>query len=550
MVTWPEALALRSEAALITARRRSASGVYNLPNALLRDGGSFRNVSFFDVLAAESRASLTPWILLITAAALVLSRLLATDRPRFKVVLGLLGLHVLGLVATAAAHESPVVAEQIRTPTWVFGALAFVGSAATILFSAVLPRLRIPAPRIVQDVLVALTMVVVAVLVLGRAGVNLSGLIATSAVFTAMLGFSLQDVIGNIAGGLALQVDSSLEEGDWIKVNDVTGRVVEIRWRHTAVETRNWETVLIPNTVMTKSNVIILGRRRGQAKQLRRWVYFNVDWRHQPGDVIHVVQTAVRAAQLDRVAREPAPNVVLMDMTDTFGKYAVRYYLTDIAVDDPTDSEVRSCVFFALQRAEMSLALPAHALFVTEETADRKAGKKQQQLARRQKLLERLTLFAGLSNETRAELAQRIRYAPFAGGEVMTRQGAEAHWLYLVEDGKAAVRVTEGGHEREVAQLAGPCFFGEMSLLTGEPRSATVVALGEVECFRLDKAALQDLIAERPEIAEQLARAVSERQVGLLAAKEGLSAEVAGRRAAEEANALLRRIRTFFALSE
>lgn len=506
-------------------------------------------MSFFEALGQEAVQSYTPWVLAVAAITFVLSKAIAVDKPRFKALFFFVGAHLTLLVATAGFHAAgSTLAELTRSPTWVFGAVSLVACGATLLFSVILPRVRLHTPLIVQDVVVGIAMVATAVAVLSRAGVNLSGLIATSAVFTAMLGFSLQDVIGNIAGGLALQVDNSIEEGDWIRVGDVTGKVVEVRWRHTAVETRNWETVLIPNTVMTKSNVFILGKRRGQPRQLRRWVYFNVDWRFQPGDVVNVVQTAVRAAQIERVAREPQPNVVLIDMTETFGKYAVRYYLTDIAVDDPTDSEVRACVYFALQRADMTLAMPAHALFVTEETSDRKAIKTEKQLARRRQLLETLELFKGLAAEERNELARHMKYAPFARGEVMTRQGADAHWLYLVEDGEATVRVSDGLNDREVAQLKGPCFFGEMSLLTGESRSATVVANGEVECFRLDKAAMQKVIAARPEVAEQLARVLAERKVTLQAVKEGLSADAARERAARETNALLSRIRSFFAL--
>lgn len=133
-------------------------------------------------------------------------------------------------------------------------------------------------------------------------------------------------------------------------------------------------------------------------------------------------------------------------------------------------------MYFALQRADMTLAMPAHAVFVTQETTDRKAIKTEKQVIRRRQLLASLELFSGLSDAERTELARTMKYAPFAEGEVMTRQGAEAHWLYLMEDGKAVVRVSDGLNDREVAQLAGPCFFGEMSLLTGEPRSATVIA--------------------------------------------------------------------------
>ena len=164
-------------------------------------------------------------------------------------------------------------------------------------------------------------------------------------------------------------------------------------------------------------------------------------------------------------------------------------------------------------------------------------------------LLANLDLFSGLSEIERTNLARTMKYAPFAKGEVMTRQGAEAHWLYLMEDGKAIVRVSDGLKDREVASLEGPCFFGEMSLLTGEPRSATVVADSEVECFRLDKAAVQQIIDARPELAEQLAKLLADRKVALQSAKEGLSADAASERAAREANALLRRIRSFFALS-
>ncbi len=505
---------------------------------------------FFEILWAEATRSFTPLVLLLAAIAFLLGKWVAIDKPRFKAMFFFVAAHLIGLLATAAfGSVGSNLEELFRTPTWILAAASLVGACATLLFAVVLPRMRLHAPLIVQDVVVAIAMVGSTLAVLSRAGVNLSGLIATSAVFTAMLGFSLQDVIGNIAGGLALQVDNSIETGDWIKVGDVTGRVIEIRWRHTAVETRNWETVLIPNTVMTKSNVMILGRRRGQPVMLRRWVYFNVDWRFQPGDVISVVQSAMRGAHLERVAREPEASVVLMDMTETFGKYAVRYWLTDIAVDDPTDSTVRACVYFALMRADMTLAMPAHALFVTEETVDRKAIKTEKQVVRRRQLLSALDLFAGLSEGERTELARTMKYAPFAKGEVMTRQGADAHWLYLMEDGKALVRVSDGLNDREVAQLHGPCFFGEMSLLTGEPRSATVVADSEVECFRLDKAAVQKIIDGRPALAEQLAKLLADRKVALQSAKEGLSADAARERSAKEANALLSRIRSFFALS-
>lgn len=506
-------------------------------------------MSFFDALVKEAGLAWTPWLLVLLVVSWAVARLGTSSHPRFKAVFFFAAVHVAGVLTSAALRAlGSSHAETFWVPTWVLGSVAFVGAAAILLFGVILPRLHLAAPPILQDVLVGVASIVVAVMVASRANVNLSGLIATSAVLTAVLGFSLQDVIGNIAGGLALQVDGALEPGDWIKVGDVTGRVVEVRWRHTALETRNWETVLIPNSALMKSQVTLLAKRQGQPSLMRRWVSFNVDWRFPPSDVIDVVEAAVRAAELPNVAKEPQPSCVLMDMSDTFGKYAVRYWLSDLAVDDGTDSAVRTCVYFALKRADMPQAIPAHALFLTEETADRQATKTRRQLERRLALLGKLDLFAPLSEPERVELSNHLKYAPFTRGEVMTKQGATAHWLYLMEDGQAAVRVSEGSLDREVATIHGPTLFGEMSLLTGAPRSATVIATSDVECFRLDKAAVQELLDARPALAQQLADLLARRQVELDAAREGLDADAARAREQRAAHDFLSRIKHFFSL--
>jgi CRP-like cAMP-binding protein len=336
--------------------------------------------------------------------------------------------------------------------------------------------------------------------------------------------------------------------GDWIKVGDVTGRVVEVRWRYTAIETRNWETVLVPNLMFVRGHVIVLGRRAGKPILWRRWVYFNVDWKHQPSDVIEVVQGAVRGAEIDRVAADPAPSCVLMDMADSYGKYALRYWLTDLAADDPTDSEVRTRIYFALQRAEIKLAIATQGIHVTQDLSDAPAVKTERQTERRKAMLKAVGFFNTLSEGEFDELARTLRYAPFARGEVITRQGAEAHWLYLIEEGSASVRVSEEGVEREVAKLGPAMVFGEMSLLTGARRSATVVAETDVECFRLEKAAFQKVIERRPELVGHFAETLAKRTAELQSVREGLDAEATRRRKESNEIDLLGRIRTFFGL--
>ncbi len=504
-------------------------------------------MNFFDVLWAEATLAKTLYLLLMTALALLSSRA-AHVQQRFRGVLFFTGMHLLLLLvnATLLFIGSPLSAE-FRIPTWVFGSVGFVAAGAVVVFGALLPKLRIYIPRIMQDVTVAVLASVTAVIVASRAGVNLSGLIATSAVLTAVLGLSLQDVIGNVAGGLALQIDTSVDVGDWIKVNDITGRVTEVRWRYTAVETRDWETVLIPNIVLLRNQVTVLGRRAGQPTKLRRTVSFSVDWQTQPSDVIDVVQTAIRGALIERVASDPAAEVLLVDLGESTTKYVVRYWLNDLTKAELTDSQVRTRIFFALQRADMRLAMPSQHVFVTQEE-QQQAVVSEKNLGRRRSVLERVELFSVLSSDEINELAAGLRYAPFTAGEVMTRQGAEAHWLYLVEDGTASVRVGDGVTEREVAKLGPLSFFGEMSLLTGRPRAATVVAVTDVECFRLDKNAFQKVLQKRPELAKVFAEALTKRTIELEAAKQGIDAETAKARTKTSESDLFAQIKSFFRL--
>jgi small-conductance mechanosensitive channel len=109
-------------------------------------------------------------------------------------------------------------------------------------------------------------------------------------------------------GGMAIQMERTIAVGDWIKVNDNVGVVKEIRWRQTSIETRNWDTVVIPNGVLMKSSVVVWAGARGRPRQHRQYVYFNVDYRYPPTEVIAAVNSAVAADPLPNVAAEPAPH--------------------------------------------------------------------------------------------------------------------------------------------------------------------------------------------------------------------------------------------------
>jgi small-conductance mechanosensitive channel/CRP-like cAMP-binding protein len=487
-------------------------------------------------------------------AAFTLFVYVPSERARIRKALLLFALAIVGLLIAAALLTSGAT-ENSSAYRWVSWAalmvegVAVINLAGVLFFEVTLGALKLKPPRIMRDLLSALAYFVLAIGLLSHVGVDLTGIVATSAVVTAVVGFSLADTLGNIMGGMALQMERVISVGDWIRVDRLEGQVKEISWRQTSIETRDWDTVVIPNSVLMKGQVTLLGHRLGAPRQQRRWVYFNVDFRHSPTDVIDSVQAALCAEPIAHVAAEPRAHCILIDFKESYATYAVRYWLTDMALPDPTDSVVRSRIYFALRRAGVPLSIPAQKRYVVEESAASRARDREQEVEQRMEALRHIELFQSLTEDERYELATRLSVAPFVRDEAITRQGAEAHWLYIITKGEADVRVTVDGESERVASLHQGDFFGEMGLMTGAPRTATVIALTDVECYRLDKEGFNNILSRRPEIAEDISHILARRRVELEAVRGELSEEAMRHRMQSAQSALLGRIRSFFKLS-
>lgn len=408
--------------------------------------------------------------------------------------------------AAAVFHEAAIIGAGI----------AIIRLCGLLAFRIVLPMAHLQPPRIAEDIFVIIAYLAWGLVRLRYAGLDLGSIVATSAMITAVVAFSMQDTLGNILGGLALQLDNSIEIGDWIKVDDVVGRVLDIRWRSTLIETRNWETVVFPNSQLMKAKFQVLGRRSGQPVQLRRWIWFNVSLNTTPRQVIRAVEESILLADISNVAKSPAPNCVLMEIDKGVSRYALRYWLSDLAVDDPTDAAVRWHVYTALERAGIHLEVERQNVHYVKENQKYEGVVHQREAQQRVKTLRRVELFEQMTDEELSALAERLKYAQFAKGNIISRQGAIAHWLYIIINGEAEVYLeTADGERRSVNLLSKGSFFGEMGMMTGAPRTASVIARTDVECYRLDKEAFAGIMQARPGLAEEMTHILLERRAQL-----------------------------------
>ena len=492
-----------------------------------------------------------PYLLAVAALiAILLARTLRAERGALTGTLLFLGLALLGELAGAVVEAAGMARAGgiVRDAAVVATGLALIRLGGLALFRTVLPAAGLRTARIVEDIVLVLAYVGWGMLRLRLAGLDLASLVTTSAVITAVVAFAMQDTLGNVLGGLFLELDRSIAIGDWIRLDDLSGRVTEIRWRHTSIRTRNGETVIVPNSALMKSRFTVIGNPDQEEVRWRRWVWFEVAFDTPPAKVLAAAEEALAGAEVPRVAREPKPSCVLMEFGPGEFKYALRYWLTDPQADDATDTLVREHLLAALQRAGIVLALPQYVFHQIKENEARAAALQAREIEARVAALRGVELFARLEREELRSLAQRLVRAPFAAGDVITRQGAIAHWLYLLVKGEAEVWVEAAdGPRRRVATLGPGQVFGEMGMMTGEPRRATITARTDVECYRLDKAGFEGIIRTRPAIAEDISRVLAARAGGLKQTVE--EAEAAATAAKLQSESLLERVRAFFGLT-
>ncbi len=424
---------------------------------------------------------------------------------------------------------------------FLLGILAYlVVRALNSLIFGLAFRLRrgFEAPTLVRNVFSILAFTLLFLLIFSWIfpKVNLGALFTTSAIFGVILGLALQDTLGNFFSGISLQADRPFQVGDVITVGQQkhTGVVEEITWRAIKIRTFTNHVVLINNSTAAKEPIEVSPRENLNA----RLVWFNTLYTDSPAKTIHVVREAVREA--DNVSAKVGPIVRIRNLGDNGVEYEVKYWLDDYAKYNDTDALVRQRIWYAFRRAGLSFAYPTRTLFV-----DRKA---RGSLPERDgsAIIERLSavdIFAPLSGEETATLAQASKRHIFAPGETVIRAGDPGSSMFVVHNGRVSVQVSENGRPRTVATLQDGDFFGEMALFTGEPRTANIVAVEETEVLEIGHEAMKRVFDTNPDLVESLSHIIAERRQGLVLQAHSSIGE------ADESAGIISAIKRFFGMS-
>jgi small-conductance mechanosensitive channel len=385
-------------------------------------------------------------------------------------------------------------------------ALGFLVARVALLVTfdwVLLQRMGVSPPRLMREVVALLVYLGLAALILRSMGVEVTGLFATSAVITVVVGLALQQTLGNLLAGLALVWEQHLRIGTWVVMDGTVGLIEQTGWRSLMLRTRLRERLLIPNSDVGSARITILGSgERPVAVPVRLGVAYGV-----PPDTAKEVFRRV-AADIPGVLADPAPRILTVEFADSAVIYECRLWsLTPWCRDDLRD--------LFLTRAHAALAREGMEIPFPQRTLHRAARPQPRDTAeRRRRALTGSELFRELSEAALDGLAEGSRMHRFAPGEAAVRTGEISTALYLIATGSAVV---EQG-VRQIGTLSAGDFFGETAFLSGTPRVATVRAAGgPIEVVEIDESCLRPLLEEHEELADHLAQKMAARR---LAAEE------------------------------
>jgi CRP-like cAMP-binding protein len=158
-------------------------------------------------------------------------------------------------------------------------------------------------------------------------------------------------------------------------------------------------------------------------------------------------------------------------------------------------------------------------------------------------------LFRPLSAEELGRVMARSRPLHYAAGERVIEEGSPGDSFFVIDRGEVEVSKNMGGARRTLARLMEGQFFGEMALLTGEPRAATVDAVTDVDLFTIDKAAFHGILVANPAIAVDISTILAERREALHQAEGDLTARYdPAASSGELKERILDRIRSYFGI--
>jgi small-conductance mechanosensitive channel/CRP-like cAMP-binding protein len=352
-------------------------------------------------------------------------------------------------------------------------------------------------PRLVRQIIAGAAWLIGIGITVGMLwDVPVGSLMTTSGLLVAVIGIALKNMISDLVNGITLPV----KVGDWVEVAGLKGRVIEISWRATKL-LHDQTTITIPNTHFISHPIRNFSPEGGFYIDTVRIVLPLTVTAYQAERIL-----VGAAHQIEAVARLPnIPEARIIRFTDAGVEWELRFPVPDGRLGAPLRHQVQRAMLRDLYYS--GIELPA-AQVQLHRPIDFVAPEREEMT-----FLSHIDLFGTLTHDELMLVCNRMRPRLIQAGNAVVRQGDSGDSLFIVQEGLLVATIGANGAGTEVGRIRPGQFFGEMSLLTGAARSATVTPMVDSKVYEVDREIIAPILQDRPEIAALMSRVLAEREL-------------------------------------
>ncbi len=375
-----------------------------------------------------------------------------------------------------------LAATGLQIGWWLFGARTL-----TVLLGTVMMQRVGHTGRLLQDLLGAVIFLIAIIAALAYVlDLPVKGVLATSGALAIIVGLALQSTLSDVFSGIVLNTTKPYQLDDWISIDGTEGRVTDIDWRATRLQTSQGSMAVIPNSLAAKAKIINFSR---PSDIFGISISLQISPHARPHTVIEALERAMEGCRF--LLSKPAPCVALKSSSSTGAEYEISGFV--VSMDQKR--MVRNLLF---DLAFRHLRASGVSLLSTAEIATPPG------LSRPRQLLESSSIFSTLRQEEKDTFSQNMKLVTFRTGDMILPAGEVSDHLFIIESGVVSVALSRGGNKFEAGRMGPGEVIGEAGILSNKSVQADFSAKTFCTLYRIEKEYLKPCLDARHDINEAM----------------------------------------------
>ncbi|MFM7315657.1 MAG: mechanosensitive ion channel domain-containing protein, partial [bacterium] len=405
-------------------------------------------------------------------------------------------LAIVNIAGYELTADLPKIVATLADIAGIVVGLSFINA---ILFSNVAEdSWQARTPRLLVDIVrLFLVLIGVAIVLALVWGVDLGQVAAALGIGSIVIGLAIAEPLGNVFAGLMLLIERPIAVGDWIKIGDDTGQVIEINWRAVHLRTFVRNLIVVPNSTLAKESFANYSR---PTRLHSENITLGFSYDDPPNKVRLILLDLLESTP--GILSDPPPAVRVANYADFAVEYKVVFFVADFSKLGPIRDSFMTRVWYAAKREGITIPFPtATEIGYEPKDIEEKARPPIEST------IDSLSIFRSLSDEQLSSLKSQTTWRDFARGEVIVSSGSRLTGLYVLASGRVTVsQKDESGNDSDWFEVNPGDIFGESIANGGLTSEYTATANQDTQCLVIDPDFFRKLLFNSPRFSREIAR--------------------------------------------